>query len=171
VDQRAYPNQLRLIGSCLIESSRLMSVLMESCSFCHQGARFVCNGCGEQLYCSRKCQKRHWKTHRRSCLFWILATTIGGSEVRVQCARTERVKVLRKKIENERHTGRNMGVVTKLSLGGILMNESQKLWTLNITPQDLVCIVEMQVSESSRPSLTDSTSSESIARGRWRLPR
>ena len=139
-----------------------MSVLMESCSFCHQGARFVCNGCGEKLYCSRKCQKRHWKRHRRSCLFWILATTVGGSEVRVQCLRTECVRFLRRKIENVRHKGRNTGVITKLSLGGILLSDNQKLWTLNITPQDVVCITYEQASETSLPTLTDSSSNGSL---------
>merc|ERR1712228_1025698 len=27
----------------------------------------VCKGCGKSVYCSRQCQKRHWKIHKNGC--------------------------------------------------------------------------------------------------------
>ena len=37
-----------------------------SCSNAVDGTR-TCNGCQQAFYCSRNCQKRHWKAHKKQC--------------------------------------------------------------------------------------------------------
>lgn len=38
------------------------------CSLCYKpGAEMACPRCNVEVYCDRKCQKRHWKRHRPGC--------------------------------------------------------------------------------------------------------
>ncbi|MFH1831751.1 MAG: zinc finger MYND domain-containing protein [bacterium] len=37
------------------------------CLFCHELASLQCSQCKSVYYCSKKCQKQHWKTHKLVC--------------------------------------------------------------------------------------------------------
>ena len=38
------------------------------CGACEAPATLVCGGCGDISYCSKECQKSHWKSgHKSSC--------------------------------------------------------------------------------------------------------
>ena len=37
------------------------------CANCHVPANQRCTGCHETFYCSRECQKLHWKKHKNQC--------------------------------------------------------------------------------------------------------
>ena len=50
-------------------SSRALRARMTPCTRCGGETRtFVCLGCGEAHYCSRRCQKRDWPRHKQLCL-------------------------------------------------------------------------------------------------------
>lgn len=36
-------------------------------SSCSNVGKHLCSGCGEEIYCSKECQKSHWATHKQSC--------------------------------------------------------------------------------------------------------
>jgi len=36
-------------------------------SKCTNTGRHLCSGCGEEIYCSKECQKAHWTTHKIQC--------------------------------------------------------------------------------------------------------
>ena len=39
-----------------------------TCGACEAPATLVCGGCGDISYCSKECQKSHWKSgHKSSC--------------------------------------------------------------------------------------------------------
>ena len=41
---------------------------MSKCAACGEaGASLKCGGCGLVYYCSRECQKKHWKVHKKEC--------------------------------------------------------------------------------------------------------
>lgn len=40
---------------------------VRKCWVCEASCRLKCQGCLETYYCSLKCQKRHWKTHKDHC--------------------------------------------------------------------------------------------------------
>ena len=140
----------------MFDSSRCMLPL--TCAACYRdAARFVCAGCGQVRYCNKNCQKKDWKIHRKSCSFYIRASTLDGSEIQVFCQRTENVRSLRKRIESICQTGRRTGVLTQLCQDAMVLEEERKLWTLY---HDAVSVVRKRVSESSIPSLTSSSSSD-----------
>ena len=37
------------------------------CPMCKKVAENKCTACKEVFYCSRECQKKHWKTHKIEC--------------------------------------------------------------------------------------------------------
>ena len=37
------------------------------CTRCHSSCSKVCARCKDVFYCSKECQKKHWKIHRRTC--------------------------------------------------------------------------------------------------------
>jgi hypothetical protein len=39
------------------------------CAFnnCQNIGKHLCSGCGEEIYCSKECQKQHWPSHKVSC--------------------------------------------------------------------------------------------------------
>ncbi len=36
-------------------------------SACKKNGKHLCSGCGEEIYCSKECQKEHWPTHKLAC--------------------------------------------------------------------------------------------------------
>jgi hypothetical protein len=40
------------------------------CAVCLKTSTKRCNACGKVRYCSRECQKIHWKTHKKQCGKW-----------------------------------------------------------------------------------------------------
>ena len=36
-------------------------------SRCTNSGRHLCSGCGEEIYCSKECQRTHWPTHKVQC--------------------------------------------------------------------------------------------------------
>jgi hypothetical protein len=34
---------------------------------CDNPGKHLCSGCGEEIYCSKECQKAHWTTHKVAC--------------------------------------------------------------------------------------------------------
>lgn len=38
-----------------------------SCKICHNFTKMKCSGCRNIYYCSSKCQKKDWKTHKKYC--------------------------------------------------------------------------------------------------------
>ena len=34
---------------------------------CNNVGKHLCSGCGEEIYCSKECQKAHWADHKASC--------------------------------------------------------------------------------------------------------
>jgi len=36
-------------------------------SRCTNSGRHLCSGCGEEIYCSKECQRIHWPTHKVQC--------------------------------------------------------------------------------------------------------
>ncbi|MCJ1235698.1 hypothetical protein MMC14_003669 [Varicellaria rhodocarpa] len=38
-----------------------------SSNSCSNTGTSRCNGCQDVLYCSKECQKAHWKTHKQTC--------------------------------------------------------------------------------------------------------
>lgn len=34
---------------------------------CNKVGKHLCSGCGEEIYCSKECQKSHWADHKQSC--------------------------------------------------------------------------------------------------------
>jgi hypothetical protein len=34
---------------------------------CDNPGKHLCSGCGEEIYCSKECQKSHWTTHKKAC--------------------------------------------------------------------------------------------------------
>eukprot|EP01032_Pedospumella_encystans_P033902 gene33902-38315_t len=34
---------------------------------CDNVGKHLCSGCGEEIYCSKECQKAHWAEHKPSC--------------------------------------------------------------------------------------------------------
>lgn len=45
----------------------VLSVPHHKCAECRLFAQLRCSGCKRVQYCSRSCQKRHWKTHKPEC--------------------------------------------------------------------------------------------------------
>ena len=45
------------------------TVHLEKCNFCHIPSKDLkkCANCGQVRYCSRECQKKHWKEHKTDC--------------------------------------------------------------------------------------------------------
>ncbi|KAI0330833.1 hypothetical protein GY45DRAFT_1345711 [Cubamyces sp. BRFM 1775] len=39
------------------------------CQLCYEDATLVCSACKCARYCSEKCQKQDWKTHKKGCEF------------------------------------------------------------------------------------------------------
>ena len=48
-------------------ASTLTSVNLGPCGFCASEAKVKCANCKSTYYCDRNCQKRDWKTHKKSC--------------------------------------------------------------------------------------------------------
>ena len=49
------------------------------CAYCGAPATLVCSTCNEAYYCSRECQRYHWKRgHRLVCSAYTVAESIGG---------------------------------------------------------------------------------------------
>lgn len=34
---------------------------------CKKNGKHLCSGCGEEIYCSKECQKEHWSAHKLAC--------------------------------------------------------------------------------------------------------
>lgn len=34
---------------------------------CENPGKHLCSGCGEEIYCSKECQKSHWSIHKNAC--------------------------------------------------------------------------------------------------------
>src|SRR4051794_15273225 len=34
---------------------------------CKKTGKHLCSGCGEEIYCSKECQKEHWPSHKLAC--------------------------------------------------------------------------------------------------------
>jgi hypothetical protein len=51
-----------------IESSK-MSYIERLCANkkCDKVGAHLCSGCGEEIYCSKECQKEHWAIHKEAC--------------------------------------------------------------------------------------------------------
>jgi hypothetical protein len=60
------------IWNCDIDDHKLLdpSLLpqVHHCSNCSAEATNVCSHCRKHWYCSKKCQKSHWKAHKKSCM-------------------------------------------------------------------------------------------------------
>lgn len=41
--------------------------MKDICRFCYGSAKFKCGVCKSTYYCSKNCQKLHWKTHKLKC--------------------------------------------------------------------------------------------------------
>lgn len=48
--------------ACIMESSN-------SCAYCNKSSVELlrCSGCRNAFYCSKECQRAHWKTHKQQC--------------------------------------------------------------------------------------------------------
>jgi hypothetical protein len=41
---------------------------LNECLYCMASGSSMCGGCGLASYCSRECQKAHWKDHKSRCI-------------------------------------------------------------------------------------------------------
>ncbi|KAL3136216.1 hypothetical protein ABBQ32_007230 [Trebouxia sp. C0010 RCD-2024] len=39
----------------------------KKCAYCGIRSSMMCSACHKQAYCSKKCQRRDWKTHKMTC--------------------------------------------------------------------------------------------------------
>jgi hypothetical protein len=52
-----------------IKGKRMMDIV---CIVCTKQTQLVCNQCHLALYCSRDCQRVHWKAHKPTCKEWAI---------------------------------------------------------------------------------------------------
>ena len=57
-------------------------IYTQRCSSCDKDSAYLrCAGCSGIFYCSKQCQKKHWKRHRGSCTFFLSVVLITSDEV------------------------------------------------------------------------------------------
>jgi len=56
------PEHLNRAGLCLSTKP-----VRDSCEHCEEIAEKKCSGCYKVYYCSSRCQREHWKTHKVAC--------------------------------------------------------------------------------------------------------
>jgi len=63
------------------------------CTNCEttEGVKFVCRGCNFAKFCSRDCQKKCWKKHKRYCM--PLADAVSASIEKVRPLLIERDRI------------------------------------------------------------------------------
>ena len=79
---------------------------MIHCRQCDRGADHMrlCSFCLAASYCSRRCQKAHWKeSHRRSCSAMITLYNCGGDASQISCLPTETIGSFIERIRQQRH--------------------------------------------------------------------
>lgn len=70
LQHRTDPSDTRLEPESFFDPSRLAAPLREpECALCHSKTAALqrCSACKRVSYCSKTCQKTHWKEHRPEC--------------------------------------------------------------------------------------------------------
>jgi hypothetical protein len=58
--------KVRVVNSS-IASAPMPKLKIGDCSYCDKKAELLCTACEATYYCSKKCQKLHWGTHKAMC--------------------------------------------------------------------------------------------------------
>jgi len=150
-------------------SSRLMPPIPQ-CSHCGQrtDAMRVCSFCSAASYCSRHCQKLHWKkSHSRSCSTTITLCNCGGDAWQMSCLRTESVHSFIERIHQERQYSDK--TTLNLVLGDEILPRDKPCWRTGLFTGCTVWVTEDQGASDSDtgsiPNLMPSSSdTETIPR-------
>ena len=135
---------------------------MVLCHHCGRGADGLraCSFCLAVSYCSRWCQKRHWKlSHSISCSAMITLSDCGGDSWQMSCRRNESVGSMINRIRRERQYSNN--ATLNLILRDELLPKNLKCWrTGMVTGCTVYVTVETQFDSDcdSMPRLTNSDS-------------
>ena len=110
-------------------------------------------------YCSRKCQKRHWRVHRRHCSCTIqVQTSLSGALYDAKILRTARLWLLRRIVRKAMAIPDSLGF--KLVVGTSLLTKDFKLYQIFDQRLPILCVLQQstETDSDSLPTLIDSDS-------------
>lgn len=68
------------IGSCDVKNAHLKLAACHKCYTRGESEKFGrCGGCTIAVYCSRECQKDHWKEHKNVCQKFVAVMAVGSN--------------------------------------------------------------------------------------------
>lgn len=145
------------VSSC---SSRFMPAIVH-CRECGRGTdgMRVCSFCLAASYCSRRCQKAHWKeSHSRSCSAMITLCNCGGDSWQMSCLRTESVRSFIKRIRQERQYSDK--TTLNLVLGDEVLPRNVQCWRTGLVTGCIVWVTEERRYDSDTESMRRLVSSD-----------
>jgi hypothetical protein len=108
-----------VIFSLYVVSGSSSESTMECRACLHTRARMKeCGQCRGVFYCSRRCQKNHWRKHRQECEgFKVHVNQLGGETIDIKrCRYAETVKELKKRIAAQVDKRKNSWRLWKFNL-------------------------------------------------------
>ena len=64
----------------LMSARAQLATTCTKCGTGNQGQLRICEGCRTVSYCSRRCQKKHWRHHIKDCWFLLGCTDMSGQK-------------------------------------------------------------------------------------------
>ena len=121
----------------------------------------LCSFCLAASYCSRRCQKAHWKkSHRGSCSAMITLCNCGGDTWQIRCLRTETIGSFIERMRQERHYSDK--TTLNLVLGDKILSRNEPCWRTGLFTASTIWVTEDHASSNSdtdpAPDLMSSSS-------------